>query len=131
MNVTTVMAELGTALRTISGLRVFAFPADSAQPPFALVDFPQSVEYDSTYQRGADEATFPVLVGVGRGNDRNAQAALSAYMDGSGSKSIKAAIEATPEDVGMSARVVRATPAELVVGGQSFFGALFEVHVIA
>lgn len=129
MNVSTVMAQIGVALDTISGLRVSAFPADNAQPPFALVDFPEAVEYDSAFQRGADEATFPVLIGVSRSSDRAAQAKLAAFMDGSGAMSVKAAIEAGT--VGDSVRVVRATPTEIVLANQPYFGALFEVHVIA
>lgn len=129
MNISTVMDQIGVRLATVSGLRVFDFPAESASPPFALVDFPESVEFDSAMQRGADEATIPVLVGVGRASDRIARDSLAAYMDGSGAKSIKAAIEGG--GVGMSARVVRATVTEIVVAGQPFIGALFEVHVIA
>lgn len=129
MNVSTVMDQIGTRLATITGLRVFSFAAENAQPPFAMVDYPESVEYDSTMSRGSDEAVFRVLVGVARNIDRSARKALDDYLDGSGSKSIKAAIEAGT--VGHSARVRRATVSEIVVADTPFVGAVFEVHVIA
>lgn len=129
MNVSTVMDQIGARLATISGLRVFDFPADNAQPPFALVDFPESVEFDSAMVRGADRATFHVLIGVSRNVDRAARDALAAYLDGSGTKSIKAAVEGG--SIGDSARVTRATVSEVVVAGTAFMGAVFEVDVIS
>lgn len=129
MNVSTVMDQLGVTLATITGLRVFDFPSENAQPPFALVDFPQSVEFDTAMVRGADRATFNVLVGVSRNVDRAARDALADYLDGSGSKSIKAAVEAGT--VGDSARVMRVTVSEIVVANTPFLGAVFEVDVIA
>lgn len=129
MNISTTMDQIGSRLATISGLRVFDFPAENAQPPFALVDFPESVEYDSAMARGADRATFNVLVGVSRNVDRAARDALAAYMDGSGSKSIKTAIEGGT--VGDSARVTSVTVSEIVMAGVPFVGAVFVVDVIA
>lgn len=129
MNVSTVMDQIGTALATITGLRVFDFPSNSAVPPFAIVDYPDMVEYDSTMVRGSDEATFPVLVAVSKVSDRVSRDKLAAYLDGSGAKSVKAAVDAG--SVGQSRRVVSAEVSEIVVGGTPYIGAVFQVHVIA
>lgn len=129
MNVSTVMGQIGTRLRTISGLRVFDFPPDSLQPPAAVVAWPNVLTYDSTMARGADEATFEVHVLVGKAVDRSAQQQLSLYLDGSGSKSIKTAIEAGT--VGDSVRVSSGAVSVMTVAGTDYLAATFDVDVIA
>ena len=127
MNIGSVMDEIGVRLATITGLRVFDFPPSSLVPPAAVVGWPTSIEFDSTADRGSDEATFEVHVLVGMGNDRNARDKLAAYMAGSGSGSIKAAIEGGA--VGDSCRVTGATVSVMTVGSQGFLAATFAVHV--
>jgi hypothetical protein len=124
----TVMDQLGTRLATITGLRVLDFTAAQAVPPFALVDVPESVEYDLTYQRGSDRATFRVIVGVGAQVDRAARDAIALYVAGSGAQSIKAAIEGGT--VGQSARVVSAEIRPVTLGGTTYTGCVFDVDVV-
>lgn len=92
---TDVMDELGVRLATISGLRVFDFPPKSAQPPFAFVAMPESIAYDFTFQRALDRAEYKVYVGVADVVDRPARDRLAEYAAGAGTKSVKAAIEAS------------------------------------
>jgi hypothetical protein len=126
MNVNTEMDALGTALGTITNLRVFDFVPKNAEPPFAFVDYPEQVTYDSTMARGKDEATFPVFVAVADISDRAGRDQLGEYLNGSGSKSIKAAL-----DSGGLRRVSRAEVLTLTMGGQEFIAARFDVEVIS
>jgi hypothetical protein len=88
-----VMDQLGTALETIDGLRVFPYNADRVTPPAAIVQWPDEIEYSATMRRGMDRMTLPVMVVVGRADARATRDVLAAYLDGSGASSIVAALE--------------------------------------
>lgn len=127
-NIATAMDAIGTALATITGLRVFDFPPKSAQPPFAFVDMPESVEFDLSYGRGNDRATFTVVVAVADVVDRSSRDAIAQYAAGSGSKSVKAVLDAA--SIGTSRRVgsVEFRPVTLAAG--TYAGAIFTVDVV-
>lgn len=126
MNLSTEMDAIGTALATITGLRVFDFPPKAAQPPFAFCDLPESMTYDYTMARGKDSATVQVFVGVASANDRNARDQIAAYLAGSGSSSIKAAVDSSGRR-----RVTSATVGPIEVAGVTYVGAVFSVEVTA
>lgn len=128
-NMTDVMDQLGVALGTITGLRVFDFPPKSAQPPWALVRMPESIDYDLTMGRGSDRMTIEVVVGVADGVDRVVRDAIAAYAAGSGSSSVKAAIEAAT--VGSSARVTKVEFDGWTLGGVIYPAAIFTVDIAA
>jgi hypothetical protein len=88
------MDEIGTQLDTITGLRVFDYPPDRIEPPAAIVDYPERIEFDTAGARGSDNMELHVLVYAGRVSDRASRDQLSDYADGSGAASIKAVIEA-------------------------------------
>jgi hypothetical protein len=98
MNLATVMEEIGARLRTITGpptLRVSDFGLVGAiTPPAAILSWPDELDYDMTYARGADRLTFPLTLLVGKASLRASRDALGAYCDGSGAQSIKAKLEA-------------------------------------
>lgn len=121
------MDQIGTALVTVPGLRVFDFPPKSAQPPFAFVDMPDRVDFDLTYARGADRATFTVVVAVADVVDRAARDAIAAYAAGSGASSIKAVLDAAT--IGTSARVESVEFRPVTLAGGSYAGAIFDVDV--
>lgn len=125
----TVMDEVGTALGTISGLRVYDFPADQISPPAAVLAYPDQVTYDGTYGRGMDRLTIPVLVMVGKVEDRTARDNLVPYADGSGSKSIKAAVEAGTYTACDTVRVTQVTFDVVTVGGVDYAAALFDLDI--
>lgn len=127
-NLSTVMDQLGVALGTIAGLRVFDFPPKSAQPPFAFVDMPERIDFDLTYARGADRATFTVVVAVADVVDRAARDAIARYAAGSGSTSVKAAIDAA--EVGQSARVTGCQFRPVALAAGTYAGCIFEVDVV-
>lgn len=126
-NLSDVMDDIGTALGTIDGLRVFDFPPASAQPPFAFVDMPESVDFDLTMGRGADRATVSVVVGVAAVVDRAARDAIAQYAAGSGPLSIRAALSG--QGIGQSLRVrsVEFRPVALASG--TYAAAIFDVDV--
>lgn len=95
-----VMDEVGTALGTITDLRVFAYFPDKIPPPAAVVDFPD-VTYDAAMARGADRITLPVTVLVSRVDSRTTRDRL---LDLAGQ--VKAAIEAHTPTAYDSARVM-------------------------
>ena len=123
-----VMDALGVAMDTIDGLRVYDFPPNSAQPPFAFVDMPESIKYDLSMARGNDRATYPVVVAVAAVVDRAARDAIAIYAAGSGAQSVKAAIDAAA--IGSSRRVesVQFRPVTLASG--TYAAAIFNVDVV-
>lgn len=127
-NLTNVMDEIGVRLATITGLRVFDFPPKSAQPPFAFVDMPESITYDNTFQRGSDVTVFKVYVAVGDVVDRSVRDALALYAAGVGTKSVKAAVEASAVYTLM---VRSADFGHVTLAGGSYAGVIFSVHSAA
>ncbi len=125
-NVSAVMDDLGTQLATISGLRVFDFPPKSAQPPFAFVNLPNTIEYDLSMRRGSDRFTVDVYVGIADVVDRASRDEMALYVAGSGSKSIKAAIEASTN---YSYRVTRCTFSRITLAAGEYSAAILQVDV--
>ncbi len=110
MNPSTVRDRLKTALQTISGLRAYDLIPDTVVPPAAVVgqlDF----TFDIDNARGLDQAQVDVLVIVQRFSERAGQDKLDSYLAGSGSTSIKAAIEGD-RTLGGTVNTLRVTGAE-------------------
>jgi hypothetical protein len=93
MILTDVMDAVGAALETITDLRVRPYTEQRMTPPAAMVTLPTRIDYDETYGRGSDAILLPVIVFVGRVDAGSSARALGAYVDGSGARSIKQAIE--------------------------------------
>jgi hypothetical protein len=92
-DVSALRAGIATNLATVSGLRTAATVPDQINPPVAVV-MPTSITYDTAFARsGGDEYEFSVMVIVGRVDERMAQNKLDAYCSGSGTQSIKEAIQ--------------------------------------
>jgi hypothetical protein len=102
----TLRTGLANALATIANLRVYELVPDNPQHPSATVRVDR-VSFDSTMARGSDEFEFIVTVVVGRADDRTAQTKLETYIAGTGSQSVKAALESDPTlgGVAMACRV--------------------------
>ena len=125
---------LAANLATISGLRTSATVPDSINPPIAVV-MPGSITYDIAFARtGGDEYEFTVLVIVGRVDERTAQNRLDAYCSGTGTGTIKAAIE-SDKTLGGKAMSLRVTSLrnynQLTVGDTTYLSAEFVVQVYA
>lgn len=132
LDLNAVMDAIGTRLATVTGLRVYDYAADAAAPPAAIVSLPQTVEYDTVSGRGADRVVVPVLVLVGKVSDRAARDQIAQYVSGTGSLSIKTAIEGNGSDLGAVAHTVRVTEARVdvvTIQGIDYVGASFDCEV--
>lgn len=125
-NLTNVMDEIGVRLATISGLRYFDFPPKSAQPPFAFVNMPESIDYDLSMARGNDRFTVDVWVGVADVVDRASRDALAVLVAGSGVGSVKAAIEGSTV---YGFRVMTCKFAGITLAAGTYSGAILSVDV--
>lgn len=95
MNLADVMDEVAQVLGQITGLRVFEYPPGSVAAPAGAVSYPESIDYDQTYQRGTDQITdLPMVLVVGKATERSARDTVSAWTAGSGPRSVKALMEA-------------------------------------
>lgn len=129
LDLNALMDALAAALGGITGLRVQGYPASAAAVPAATVGLPTTLEYDSTMGRGLDHVVVPITLLVGNVVDRSARAALSAYLAGTGSSSVKAAIDGKLGGVVGSARVMGARIEVVTLGGVEYLGATFDVDI--
>lgn len=132
MNVKALAEELAGKLAAIDGLRAFGYPVARLPMPGAIVGLPDEITFDQTYGRGSDRLTFPVWVMVARGDDRAGALELLPYLDGSGAKSVKAALDATDDNTYTECddvTVTTAVPGTYTYNGMDAFGAEFTVQV--
>lgn len=89
------MDALAEAADTIEGLkgRTFAHPVDNMQPPAVVVSYPDDYSFDVNLGRGADRMTVPVVLFVPKVVGRAARDEVDELMSGSGSRSLKEAID--------------------------------------
>lgn len=125
-----VMDDLGSALGSIPGLRVFPYWADKVVPPAAVVGWPDPLTYDQTMRRGSDRVTdLPVFVMVGKVDARTSRDQLAVYADGAGARSVKTVIEAHPATAWDVATVTRAEFGTVTVGGVEYLSATFYIDI--
>ena len=91
-SISSIRSGLMTNVATISGLRTSATVPDNPNPPIAIV-MPDGITFDNAFQKGMHTYTFTVMVIVGRADERSAQNKLDGFVSGTGSSSIKLAIE--------------------------------------
>jgi hypothetical protein len=128
LDLNSVMDQIGIRLLTLSGLRVFDYAADSIVVPAAIVSLP-TITYDVTKARGVDKAVFPVHVLVSKISDRAGRDKLSAYATGTGSSSVKAAVDGTLGGTVQAARVTGSEMTMMTVAGQDYLAATFQIEV--
>lgn len=129
MRVGAVMDELGVALSTIDGLRVFPYGAKRIVPPAAVVGWPDPIRFDETIARGLDYMTFPILIATGDLDARSARDVLAAYLDGAGASSVKAALEAGTYTACDSVRATEARIDPVTIAGIPYLAAVVDVAV--
>jgi hypothetical protein len=110
MNPSQVRDGLKTRLQTITGLRVYDLIPEPVTPPCAVVG-QLDLTFDIDNARGLDQANVDVYVIVQRFSERAGQDKLDAYLAGSGSSSIKTAIEGD-RTLGGVVNTLRVTSAE-------------------
>ena len=130
MNLDDVAAELATALKTIDGLRVPDWGVQKVSPPFALIPLPEQVTYDATYGRGSDRIEdWPVMVLVANPTQPQARRAVAEYAAGSGTKSVKAAVEAHTYTACDSVTVESAEFDVVSYAGTDYLAAMFHLDI--
>lgn len=133
MSLVQLRQGIASNLATISGLRTSWFVPDNPSPPIAIV-VPDRVDYDVSMARGSDTVAFSILVISGRINERSAQSTLDAFLDSTGSASIKAAIE-SDKTLGGAAHSARVTDwsgyGPLSIGDAQYLSVTFRVIVNA
>jgi hypothetical protein len=92
VNISTIRTELAAAIDNITGLRVSSFMPDKLSVPAAVVEV-ESIDLDKTHGNNLHELVFKIRVYASRATDRSGQAKLDGYLAGSGSGSIRAALE--------------------------------------
>ena len=98
-------------------------------PPAAVVSYPETIDFDQTYGRGADKMTIPVVVVVGRASDRAARDALGAYCDGSGASSVKAVLESGTYTAFHTVRVESIEFDVVTIAAVDYMAALFDLDI--
>jgi hypothetical protein len=93
-SVSTIRDGLKARLATIPGLYEYDIvPDDIVTPAAVVLPGDPLIVFDSTFARGSDEFNFLILVLVQYANERTAQDQLDGFLAGSGTSSVKTAIE--------------------------------------
>ena len=124
----TVRDGLKTRLLTISGMRAYDVIPDVPVAPCAIIGF-LDMNFDSTFARGMDEATVEIDVLVQRFSSRSGQDKLDGLLAGTGSGSVKAAIEGdrTLGGAVQTLRVISATAGNYDAGGTSLLAYRYRI----
>jgi hypothetical protein len=131
ITISSLRAGAQTNLDTIAALRtVYDYIPDTAPATPSAIVGNVSITWDDAMQRGLDAATFSVYVVVSRMSERSGQDTLDALLAGSGSGSVKTALETGGNLQGScsTCQVTRATPISLTMGGVDFFAYEYEVE---
>jgi len=129
--VSQVADGLKARLATITGLRTFSYQPEQENPPFG---YPQinSIDYHRAFSGGDVVMNWTVFVVVGRYLDRTAHASLDDYLSYSGTKSVRAAIEADPTLGGVCSTLIVRSGADITsldAGGAQFLVIQMQVEV--
>lgn len=124
-----VMTQIAARLKLIGGLNTYDWPPDAIAVPAAFLDYPETLTYDSTYQRGLDELTLPVYLAVGKVSDRSARDNLSGYVDGSGPASVKQTLETGQYAAFDTCEVASADFAVVTFEGIDYAAVKFNVNI--
>jgi hypothetical protein len=110
-------------------MRSYAWPAGSVNPPCIVVGYPKKIIFDLTFNRGSDEATFPVWFVVGKPDDKSARDTLSALLTGAGK--IKDTLDGNLGGAVQSARCVDCDVESVKIGDIEYLAALFTLEVLS
>jgi hypothetical protein len=130
MIISDVMDEIGGRLDEIDGLVTAPFAATSvAIVPAALISLPATGTYDLTYGRGMDAVTLEIFVLVSTNVDLAARNALSPFISGSGTKSIRAKLASKGWQSCDAVRVTGFTSARIKLAANTYLAAVFSADV--
>lgn len=129
-NIPGVRDAIKANLQTITNMRVYDTIPDVIVPPCAVVgqlDF----TFDIDNQRGLDQASVDVYVIVQRISERSGQDKLDLYLAGSGTGSVKTALESDRTLGGLvdTLRVVSAESGTYQTGDQTFLSYRYNLTI--
>ncbi len=129
-NVSGVRDALKDNLQTITGLRVYDQIPDIVVPPCAIVGQLDFI-FDIDNTRGLDQASVDVFVIVQRISERAGQDKLDLFLAGSGSGSVKTAIESDRTLGGLvdTLRVISADSGTYTSGDTSFLSYRYNITI--
>jgi len=130
IQITKVREALGKNIERGTGMRIYDKIPDVVVPPAAVVgqlDF----TFDIDNARGLDQASVDIFVIVQRISERAGQDKLDQLLAGTGSKSIKTAIESDRTLGGLvnTLRVISAESGTYLTGDQEFLSYRYNVTV--
>ena len=130
INISKVREALGKNIERGTGMRIYDKIPDVVVPPAAVVgqlDF----TFDIDNARGLDQASVDIFVIVQRISERAGQDKLDQLLAGTGSKSIKTAIESDRTLGGLvnTLRVISAESGTYLTGDQEFLSYRYNVTV--
>lgn len=125
------IAEKLRAIDTLAGERTYEWPTLTVNPPCAVVGYPTELNYDATFRRGSDRATFPAWIICGRVDARTTRDAIAAYVGPDGAKQFKEALEVEdPDDPWASLRVMGATVEAVNISGVDYQSVRFDLDIL-
>ena len=132
-DISAIADAIATRVKTITDLqyRASAFGKDYVDPPWAvIVPAPGELWHESSFGGGSYDANFVIKLLIGAADDRSAQDRLSDYLDTSGSRSIKAAVDGNLGGVVSFAFISQVqNVGDVEWAGMTFYGAEFAVEV--
>lgn len=140
MDISAVRAAVAAQISSVipAPLTALAYVPNMPTVPCVYVK-PKTINYDRAMRHGCETQDYEVVVIVSKADDVSSQQSLDAYIHGTGSLSIKAAIEAGRAQYGGTAYIgvlddlwVSACSAYqfYVFGSTQFLGATFDMSVI-
>jgi hypothetical protein len=132
MDLFAVMSQVELAVKTVPGLRVKAWDAQTLTPPGALVTLPRTVNYHGSYGTGLQQITdMTVVVIVGKAVDRVALKKICGYVKASGASSVKAALELYPSYTALDNITVTSVDFDgaLELDGTEYLAAIFHCNI--
>lgn len=108
--------------------RAYGYPADSISVPCAVVGFPDSIEFDVTFQRGADQTVIPVYFIVGKVTEKSARDHLASII--TGATGIKDTLDGNLGGVVDTLRVTDMKILNVQVSGIDYLAAQFNAEVV-
>lgn len=121
-NLADVMDAIAAALVAVTP-RTYGWPVGSVTPPCAVVGYPTNIDFDMTYQRGADKANFPIYFLAGVGTEKSARDALSSII--TGAIDIKDVLDGDLDGKIQSGRVTDCKIEQIEVGSILYVSATF------
>ncbi len=125
------MDAIGDALENGGYIgKVYRWPTDTIQPPCAIVGYPQDpIEFEITFQRGADHAVIPVYLICGLATAEATRDVVSDHLKSA--TDIDTLLDGTLGGAVSSCDVKECAIERVTIGGQYYISLRFDCDVIS